>query len=86
MAHPDQTLRIPSLRVVVVDTGYESFAEEERILGSMGARVEVFPGGRHDRGGKVEFARGAQGMFVRWTEVDEDLLGARQIRRWWYAM
>jgi D-3-phosphoglycerate dehydrogenase / 2-oxoglutarate reductase len=63
-------------RVVVIDSGYESFAQEEEILGAIGARLDVFPGGRHDRPGKIAFARGAAGLFVRWTEVGEEFMAA----------
>jgi D-3-phosphoglycerate dehydrogenase len=63
-------------RVVVLDAGYESYAQEEEILVAAGARFEVFPGDRHDRRGKMEFARGACGVFVRWTIVDEEFLSA----------
>ncbi len=63
-------------RVVVLDTGYDSFAQEEEILAAGGARLEIFPGGRHDRRGKMKFARGARGMFVRWTIVDDEFLAA----------
>ena len=64
-----------SRRVVVLDTGYESFAQEEAILASIGCELGIFPGDRHDRQGKMDFARGAVGMFVRWTVVDEEFLG-----------
>lgn len=65
-------------RVVVIDAGYDSYAQEEKILAAAGARLEIFPGDRHDRRGKMEFARGACGMFVRWTIVDDEFLSALQ--------
>ena len=70
------TPALPPFRIVVIDSGYDSFCEEETVLGAIGARIEVFPGDRHDRRGKMEFARGAPGMFVRWTEVDDEFLSA----------
>lgn len=57
-------------RVVVVDTGYDSFDQEIEILGRSGYSLELFPGDRLDTAGKALFARGATGMFVRWTTVD----------------
>jgi len=61
-------------RVVVIDSGYESFAYEEKLLRDAGYNFEVFPGDRHDRMGKIQFSRGALGIFVRWTEIDDDFL------------
>ncbi|MBN2311709.1 MAG: C-terminal binding protein [Candidatus Hydrogenedentes bacterium] len=63
-------------RVVVIDTGYDSFDQEVEILGRSGYAVEPFPGDRHDAAGKAAFARGADGMFVRWTPVDGPFLDA----------
>jgi len=57
-------------RVVVVDTGYDSFDQEIAILGGAGYTLDVFPGDRLDAAGKAAFARGAAGMLVRWTTVD----------------
>ena len=63
-------------RVVVIDTGYESFAQEEEALGAIGAALDIFGGDRHDRDGKKAFCRGAAGIFLRWTEIDGDFLDA----------
>lgn len=60
----------------MIDSGYDSYRGEEEILGALGVRLEVFPGGRHDRRGKMEFARGACGIFVRWTVIDDEFLAA----------
>jgi len=64
------------MRVVVIDAGYESYDYERAALARLGATFEMFEGGRHDRAGKAAFARGAAGIFVRWTEVDGDFLDA----------
>jgi len=61
-------------RVVVIDTGYDSFDQEEEILGRAGYTLDVFPGDRLDAAGKVAFARGAKGLLVRWTTVDGPFL------------
>jgi D-3-phosphoglycerate dehydrogenase len=65
-----------SKRVVVIDSGYDSYAQEAGILAALGAALEVFPGERHDRRGKMEFTRGSSGMFVRWTIIDGEFLDA----------
>ena len=61
-------------RVVVIDTGYDSFEYEEKLLSNAGYDIEIFPGDRHDRIGKIQFSKDAVGMFVRWTEIDDDFL------------
>ena len=61
-------------RVVVIDTGYDSYDLEVAALGEAGAALEVFEGGRHDWEAKAAFCRGADGVFVRWTEIDGPFL------------
>ncbi|NIA31075.1 MAG: hypothetical protein GWP06_14335 [Actinobacteria bacterium] len=65
-----------SKRVVVLDTGYDSYDYEHKVLGEAGYAFEIFPGERHDRAGKIEFAGDAVGLFLRWTEVDDEFLDA----------
>ncbi len=57
-------------RVVIIDTGYDTYDAEKEILGRSGYWVDVFPGDKLDAVGKAAFARGATGLFVRWTRVD----------------
>jgi len=57
-------------RVVVIDTGYDSYDLEVALLSEVGASLSVFEGGRHDWEAKAAFCRGADGVFVRWTEID----------------
>lgn len=61
-------------RVVFVDTGYDSYDQEVEILGRSGYWLDLFPGDKLDTAGKAVFARGAAGMFVRWTTVDGPFL------------
>ncbi len=68
-------------RVVVVDTGYVSFDQEIEILGRSGYSLDLFPGDRLDTVGKAQFARGAAGMFVRWSVVDDTFLDAAETLR-----
>ena len=57
-------------RVVILDTGYTSYAGEETLLREAGYTLDIFSGGRHDTPTKLAFAAGAEGAFVRWTELD----------------
>ncbi len=61
-------------RVVIIDTGYDAYEQEAEILRASGYWLDVFPGGKLDAAGKAEFARGAAGMFVRWTRVNDFFL------------
>ncbi|MBN2410212.1 hypothetical protein JXQ31_00885 [candidate division KSB1 bacterium] len=63
-------------RVAILDTGYDSYDYEQELFTDAGYRLEIFPGKRHDREGKKLFARDAVGLFVRWTEINDDFLGA----------
>jgi len=58
----------------VLDTGYDSFSYEEKSLKEAGYSLEIFPGERHDRKGKIEFSKDKTGLFVRWTEIDSEFL------------
>jgi len=63
-------------RVVIIDPGYASYDFERRVLEEAGYRLDVFEGDRHDRAGRLALAQGAEGLLVRWTEVDGDFLDA----------
>jgi len=63
-------------KIVVLDTGYDSFAYEEKLFSDAGYKFEIFPGGRHDRSGKMRFAANAEGIMIRWTEIDDEFLNA----------
>ena len=63
-------------RVASIDAGYESYEAEEEALAGVGASFEVFGGDKGDRAGKIAFAKGAVGLFVRLTEVDTEFLDA----------
>lgn len=64
------------MRAVVIDAGYDDYDQERAILGMIGVSLDVFGGGRHDRAGKNAFCAGADGLFVRWTEIDGAFLDA----------
>jgi D-3-phosphoglycerate dehydrogenase len=60
--------------IAVLDTGYENFEYEKDLFTSNGFQFRVFPGDNADREAKVDFARKATGLMIRWTEVDDDFL------------
>ena len=61
-------------KIVVLDTGYESYAYEETLFKSHGYRFELYEGKPDDAAGKLQFARDAVGILVRWTEIDANFL------------
>jgi lactate dehydrogenase-like 2-hydroxyacid dehydrogenase len=61
-------------KIVVIDSGYDSYVYEEELFKNAGYHFEIFPGGRHDHAGKKEFAKDASGILVRWTEINDGLL------------
>lgn len=63
-------------RVVVIDTGYESYAYERTLLEEAGYTLDVYEGNKEDRAQKLAWAEGAIGLFVRWTVVDGEFLDA----------
>ncbi len=63
-------------KVVVLDSGYESYCYEKKIFADAGYRFEIFSGERHDRAGKMDMAKDAVGLLIRHTEIDEEFLQA----------
>ena len=63
-------------RVVVLDGGYDSYETERDILGAAGYDLELFSGARDDVEGRIAFAQGAAGVFIRWTGADAAFLDA----------
>ncbi len=64
------------LKIKVLDTGYDSFADEQQLFESNGYSFELFPGEKGDVAGKIAFASDADGLLIRWTEIDEHFLSA----------
>lgn len=56
---------------MILDGGYETYAQEEGLLSAAGFELCHFTGADDDVEGKLEFAAGAVGAFVRWTEFDD---------------
>ena len=65
-------------KVVVLDTGYESYAYEEKLLSDAGYRFILFEGDWHDQCAKIDFAKDAVGIFIRWTKIDDEFLSQMQ--------
>lgn len=63
-------------RVAILDAGYGDYGPEQAVLEPAGYALDVFDGGRHDQDGKLAFAQDADGVMVRWTEVDGAFLDA----------
>jgi len=61
-------------KIKVLDTGYDSFAYEKQLFESNGYQFEIWPGEKGDIAGKLEFAADADGLLVRWTEIDDAFL------------
>jgi lactate dehydrogenase-like 2-hydroxyacid dehydrogenase len=61
-------------RIKVLDTGYDSFNYEEQLFKSNGYEFEIWPGEKGDVIGKMNFASDADGLLIRWTEIDERFL------------
>lgn len=59
--------------VVLIDGGYPSYGTPRRVLRERGYRLEVVEGAT-GRAEKRRAARTADGLFVRWTEVDGHFL------------
>jgi D-3-phosphoglycerate dehydrogenase len=63
-------------RVVIIDSGYSAYDYEREVLEAAGYRLDIFDGDRHDREGRIALARGAAGIMVRWTVIDDAFLDA----------
>lgn len=63
-------------KIKVLDTGYDSFAYEQQLFESHGYSFEIFPGEKGDVEGKIAFASDADGLLIRWTEIDDPFLSA----------
>jgi D-3-phosphoglycerate dehydrogenase len=63
-------------KIVVLDSGYDSYAYEEELFRNTGYQFQIFPGEPHDRAGKKRYAKDAVGILVRWTEIDDDFFQA----------
>ena len=58
-------------KIVVLDAGYDSYAYEIQLLQKHGYHLNIFDGAYDDWQGKIDFAKDAVGVFVRWTVVND---------------
>ncbi len=63
-------------KIKVLDTGYDSFDYERQLFESNGYSLEIFSGEKGDINGKIAFASDADGLLIRWIEIDEPFLSA----------
>lgn len=63
-------------KIKVLDTGYDSFAYERQLFESNGYSFEIYQGEKSDINGKIVFASDAEGLLIRWTEIDSPFLSA----------
>jgi len=60
--------------IAILDTGYDSYEYETNLLEENGYQLQIFDGAKDDDAGKLEFARDATGIFIRWTVIDQKFL------------
>lgn len=63
-------------KIKVLDTGYDSFDYEQSLFETNGYNFEIFTGEKGDIEGKIAYASDAEGLMIRWTEIDERFLSA----------
>ncbi len=64
----------PMKKIAILDTGYPSYEKERRLLHSNGYELVIFEGDRADITSRIRLAGKAEGIFVRWTRIDEPFL------------
>jgi len=60
--------------IAVIDAGYSSYDFEKDVFEKQGYRFDVFSGENQDVEGKLQFAKGAVGLLLRWTPVNDAFL------------
>lgn len=61
-------------KIKVLDTGYDAFEYEEELFKSNDFDFEIWPGDKGDIKGKTKFAEDADGLLIRWTEINREFL------------
>lgn len=62
------------MKIGVLDSGYKSYAVEEKILKKHGFILEIFRDHYGKRIDKIKFSSDKTGLFIRQTEIDKDFL------------
>ena len=62
------------MNIVILDSGYRSYSAEEELFEKNGFQFGIYPSSHGDRTEKMEFTKGADGILVRHTKIDEEFL------------
>jgi len=63
-------------RIVVLDTGYDSYAQEQAIFSEAGYQFELYDGPAANRRAKIRFGRDAIGVMIRGTMADRSFFSS----------
>lgn len=62
------------MEIVIIDSGYHSYAFEKELFEKEGFHLKVYPTYKGDPSDKKNFAKNADGILVRHTKIDETFL------------
>jgi D-3-phosphoglycerate dehydrogenase len=62
------------MEIVIIDSGYKSYAFEQELFKSNGFNLKIYPTYKGDPSEKKDFAKNAVGILVRHTKIDETFL------------
>ena len=62
------------MKIVILDSGYKSYAFEEELFSSHGFKLKIHPLYKGERLEKMQFAKEADGLLLRHTLVDDEFL------------
>ena len=63
-----------TMEIVILDAGYKSYAFEKELFEKNGFTLKIHPTYKGEKAEKKEFARNADGILVRHTQIDEEFL------------
>lgn len=66
------------MKIVILDSGYTSYAFEKELFESNGFELKIHPTYEGQKAEKIEFAKEADGILVRHTQIDEAFIGQMQ--------
>ena len=64
------------MKIVILDSGYDSYAYEQQLFEEAGFQLSIFPGYDGKRAEKIEFGKEAVGILLRHTEVNAEFLSS----------
>lgn len=62
------------MKVVILDSGYKSYAFEKELFEGNGFELKIHPTYEGEKDKKMEFAKDAHGILVRHTRIDDEFL------------